>query len=83
MLGMLCAAELYVRRYGLQQVICAKLHHQNAKHCIFALPTAATGNVTPRSKKPGRCMRPTWKTPSAPPLFGVTQHPGETLADNR
>lgn len=33
---MLCAAELYVRRYGLQQVICAKLHHQNAKRCIFA-----------------------------------------------
>jgi aquaporin Z len=36
LLGMLCAAELYVRRYGLPQVICAKLHHQNAKRCIFA-----------------------------------------------
>jgi aquaporin Z len=36
LLGMLCASELYVRRYGLQQVICAKLHHQNAKRCIFA-----------------------------------------------
>jgi hypothetical protein len=36
LLGMLCAAELYVRRYVLQQVICAKLHHQNAKRCIFA-----------------------------------------------
>jgi aquaporin Z len=36
LLGMLGAAELYVRRYGLQQVICAKLHHQNAKRCIFA-----------------------------------------------
>jgi aquaporin Z len=36
LLGMLCAAELYVRRYGLPQVVCAKLHHQNAKRCIFA-----------------------------------------------
>jgi aquaporin Z len=36
LLGMLCASELYVRRYGLQQVICAKLHHQNARRCIFA-----------------------------------------------
>jgi hypothetical protein len=36
LLGMLGAAELYVRRYGLQQVICAKLHHQNAKRCMFA-----------------------------------------------
>jgi aquaporin Z len=36
LLGMLGAAELYVRRYGLQQAICAKLHHQNAKRCMFA-----------------------------------------------
>jgi aquaporin Z len=36
LLGMLCAAEVYVRRYGLQQVLCAKLHHQNSRRCIFA-----------------------------------------------
>jgi aquaporin Z len=35
LLGMLGAAEVYVRRHGLRQVVCAKLHHQNAKRCIF------------------------------------------------
>ena len=34
-LGMLVAAELYVRQHGLQQVFCAKLHHHNNKRCIF------------------------------------------------
>lgn len=34
-LGMLAAAELYVRRYGPAGVFCAKLHHQNDKRCIF------------------------------------------------
>jgi aquaporin Z len=34
-LGMLLAAEVYLRRHGVQQVICAKLHHQNSKRCIF------------------------------------------------
>ncbi|MCI0403850.1 MAG: aquaporin [Acidobacteria bacterium] len=33
-LGMLLAAELYVRRMGRGQVACAKLHHQNNKRCI-------------------------------------------------
>jgi aquaporin Z len=36
LLGMFCAAEVYVRRYGRHQVLCAKLHHQNTKRCIFA-----------------------------------------------
>jgi len=35
-LGMLLAAELYVRRRGLHRVFCAKLHHHNARRCIFA-----------------------------------------------
>jgi aquaporin Z len=35
-LGMLLAAEVYVRRHGLRMVMCAKLHHQNSKRCIFA-----------------------------------------------
>ena len=34
-LGMLLAAELYVRRHGAQRVRCAKLHHHNTRRCIF------------------------------------------------
>jgi aquaporin Z len=34
-LGMLLAASLYLRFWGPQGVICAKLHHQNDKRCIF------------------------------------------------
>ena len=34
-LGMLLAAELYLRVKGAASVYCAKLHHQNTKRCIF------------------------------------------------
>jgi aquaporin Z len=34
-LGMLLAAELYVRRRGLAAVFCAKLHHDTTQRCIF------------------------------------------------
>lgn len=34
-LGMLLAASLYLRLRGVQGVICAKLHHNNDKRCIF------------------------------------------------
>lgn len=34
-IGMLLAAELYVRRIGAQRVFCAKLHHHNGQRCIF------------------------------------------------
>ena len=34
-LGMLLAAELYLRWPGARQVVCAKLHHHNDKRCIF------------------------------------------------
>lgn len=34
-IGMLAAAELYRRLRGASGVICAKLHHQNNKRCIF------------------------------------------------
>ena len=34
-LGMLAAAELYLRRRGPAGVFCAKLHHQNDQRCIF------------------------------------------------
>jgi aquaporin Z len=33
--GMLLAAELYVRRQGLSRVFCAKLHHDSGSCCIF------------------------------------------------
>jgi aquaporin Z len=34
-IGMLLAAELYVRRHGLARVFCAKLHHDTQSRCIF------------------------------------------------
>ena len=34
-IGMLLAAELYVRRLGLARVFCAKLHHDRVSRCIF------------------------------------------------
>jgi aquaporin Z len=34
-LGMLLAAQLYLLRKGSRGIICAKLHHQNNKRCIF------------------------------------------------
>ena len=35
-LGMLTAAELFVRRFGAHRVRCAKLHHPETGACIFA-----------------------------------------------
>jgi aquaporin Z len=34
-LGMLAAAELYLRTRGARAVLCAKLHHDNRARCIF------------------------------------------------
>lgn len=34
-LGMLLAAEVYLRLKGARSVFCAKLHHQNTRRCIF------------------------------------------------
>ena len=34
-LGMLMAAELFIRRFGAHRVLCAKLHHPRAGACIF------------------------------------------------
>jgi aquaporin Z len=33
--GMLLAAEMYLRRYGLAAVRCAKMHHPSSGRCIF------------------------------------------------
>ncbi len=35
LLGMLLAAECYVRVPGARRVLCAKLHHRNTARCIF------------------------------------------------
>lgn len=35
LIGMLSAAEVYIWRRGPSAVACAKLHHENAKRCIF------------------------------------------------
>src|SRR5438128_8085595 len=35
LIGMLSAAEVYVRIRGSHSVACAKLHHENRKRCIF------------------------------------------------
>src|SRR5262249_32004590 len=40
-LGMLLAAEIYLRLRGGAGVRCAKLHHQNAERCIFRCGWAA------------------------------------------
>jgi aquaporin Z len=34
-IGMLLAAELYIRQRGRNRVLCAKLHHENTERCIF------------------------------------------------
>jgi aquaporin Z len=41
-LGMLLAAEVYVRRYGRAMVRCAKLHHPPTGHCHFHCEMKAT-----------------------------------------
>jgi aquaporin Z len=45
-LGMLLAAELFVRRRGLAAVFCAKLHHDTSHRCIFRCRYAALAPAT-------------------------------------
>jgi aquaporin Z len=42
LVGMLSAAEVYVRTRGAQSVACAKLHHENSKRCIFCGKSCTT-----------------------------------------
>jgi aquaporin Z len=54
-LGMLAAAEVYLRRRGGRQVACAKLHHQNTKRCIFCgKPEQSGAPITVTSIEPIR-----------------------------
>ncbi len=48
-LGMLLAAEAYVRSRGLAAVFCAKLRHDNGERCIFRCRYAAMREATQRS----------------------------------
>jgi aquaporin Z len=43
LIGMLSAAELYVRGNGAASIGCAKLHHENSQRCIFCGKPAAAG----------------------------------------
>jgi aquaporin Z len=43
-LGMLLAAELFTRRYGLHRVVCAKLHHPRGGSCIFGCGNRTTAH---------------------------------------
>ena len=45
-LGMLLAAEAHTRFNGAGGVMCAKLHHQNDKRCIFCGAPGLTQSVT-------------------------------------
>jgi aquaporin Z len=47
-LGMLAAAEAYVRWPGSRRVLCAKLDHGGAGRCIFRCDVAATPAGAPR-----------------------------------
>jgi aquaporin Z len=42
-LGMLLAAELFIRRYGIQRVVCAKLQHPEGGPCIFGCRGSVAG----------------------------------------
>jgi aquaporin Z len=45
LIGMLAAAELYLRTRGASRVGCAKLHHQNSRRCIFCGKPAAKSSL--------------------------------------
>jgi len=48
-IGMLLAAEVYLRLRGAKAVICAKLHHHNGQRCIFRCGYAMGANSHVRS----------------------------------
>jgi aquaporin Z len=41
LLGMFLAAEVFLRNKGAGSIVCAKLHHENTKRCIFCGKPAA------------------------------------------
>jgi aquaporin Z len=58
-LGMLTAAEAYVRLQGAGRVACAKLHHQNSRRCIFCdYQHGPRSNVQSPPSHPGGVVPP-------------------------
>ena len=51
LVGMLLAAELYLRLKGAHEVFCAKLHHQNNKRCIFKCGYEKDAKATDGTKR--------------------------------
>jgi aquaporin Z len=61
LVGMLAAAEVYVRIKGTQSVLCAKLHHENQTRCIFC------GKPADKSESALPVREPNiWKFPLTP-----------------
>ena len=58
-LGMLLAAELYVRRRGGAAVFCAKLHHRSEQPCIFCEARRSSGDVDGTFLQPASLYPPT------------------------
>jgi len=50
--GMLLAAEVYVRRHGRVRVFCAKLHHDNGQRCIFRCRYGEMAASRARARRP-------------------------------
>lgn len=57
-LGMLLAAEAFVRRRGRSAVFCAKLHHRNTERCVFCRWREAKGGGRPVAEVPRLETRP-------------------------
>ena len=57
-LGMLLAAETYVKRHGLGRVYCAKLHHDGGSRCIFRCRFAETAAARRASTSMTAAVRP-------------------------
>jgi aquaporin Z len=75
-LGMLLAAQLYLRRHGTAAVFCAKLHHPSAGRCIFCEHQGrrpVSQDAAP-SVPPMGTFRP---TPALPP-----RHPEHRIGPN-
>ncbi len=51
LIGMIAAAEVYLRMPGSRAVACAKLHHENHKRCIFCgKPPLKTNHVPQKNR---------------------------------
>jgi aquaporin Z len=71
-IGMLAAAEVYLRLIGADNVICAKLHHTTGKRCIFKCGYRYSGahtytsNSHERDRKLGCHEANSWRGEGAP-----------------